>query len=87
MLETLMPVTLMAVGPTSMIVIAVVALIIFGPKKLPQFGRAMGSTLKEFKDATKGLATDDDEDDEYDKKKQPKKIETVEVEKVEETKV
>ncbi|MFC3418808.1 twin-arginine translocase TatA/TatE family subunit [Salinicoccus hispanicus] len=88
MLETLMPVTLMAVGPTSMIVIAVVALIIFGPKKLPQFGRAMGSTLREFKDATKGLATDDDDDDEDDdKKKQPKKIETVEVEKVEETKV
>ncbi|TVT27873.1 twin-arginine translocase TatA/TatE family subunit [Salinicoccus cyprini] len=82
-----MPVTLMAVGPTSMIVIAVVALIIFGPKKLPQFGRAMGSTLREFKDATKGLATDDDDDeDDNDRKKQPKKIETVEVEKVEETK-
>ncbi|MCG1010633.1 twin-arginine translocase TatA/TatE family subunit [Salinicoccus sp. ID82-1] len=77
----------MAVGPTSMIVIAVVALIIFGPKKLPQFGRAMGSTLREFKDATKGLATDDDDDeDDNDRKKQPKKIETVEVEKVEETK-
>lgn len=86
MLEMLMPVTLMAVGPTSMIVIAVVALIIFGPKKLPQFGRAMGSTLKEFKDATKGLATDDDEDEEYEKKTQPKKIEAVEVEKAEETK-
>ncbi|MCC4723182.1 twin-arginine translocase TatA/TatE family subunit [Salinicoccus roseus] len=77
----------MAVGPTSMIVIAVVALIIFGPKKLPQFGRAMGSTLKEFKDATKGLATDDDDEEELERKKQPKKIEAVEVEKAEETKV
>ncbi|HIW13215.1 MAG TPA: twin-arginine translocase TatA/TatE family subunit [Candidatus Salinicoccus stercoripullorum] len=62
----------MAVGPTSMIVIAVVALIIFGPKKLPQFGRAMGSTLKEFKNATKGLASDDDDD----KNKKQKKIES-----------
>ncbi|MFD2831593.1 twin-arginine translocase TatA/TatE family subunit [Corticicoccus populi] len=60
----------MAVGPASLIVIAVVALIIFGPKKLPQFGKAIGSTLKEFKDATKGLATDDD-----DEKEQPKKVE------------
>ncbi|WP_084184939.1 twin-arginine translocase TatA/TatE family subunit [Salinicoccus roseus] len=77
----------MAVGPTSMIVIAVVALIIFGPKKLPQFGRAMGSTLKEFKDATKGLATDDDDEEEEEKKKQPKQIEAVEVEKAEETRV
>lgn len=70
MLELLIPQTLMAVGPASLIVIAVVALIIFGPKKLPQFGKAIGSTLKEFKDATKGLATDDD-----DEKEQPKKVE------------
>ncbi|AIC95734.1 MULTISPECIES: twin-arginine translocase TatA/TatE family subunit [Bacillaceae] len=45
----------------SLIIIAIVALIIFGPKKLPEFGKAAGSTLKEFKNATKGLA-DDDED-------------------------
>lgn len=77
MLELLIPQTVMAVGPASMIVIAVVALIIFGPKKLPQFGRSVGSTLKEFKDATKGLATDDD-DEEKDKEKdnEPKKIES-----------
>ncbi|MET3112013.1 sec-independent protein translocase protein TatA [Salinicoccus kekensis] len=75
MLTFLLPSTLMmAVGPVSLIVIAVVALIIFGPKKLPQFGRAVGSTLKEFKDATRGLADDDDEEEE--KKKEPKKIES-----------
>ncbi|AKG74753.1 twin-arginine translocase TatA/TatE family subunit [Salinicoccus halodurans] len=74
MFELLLPGTLMVVGPTSMVVIAVVALIIFGPKKLPQFGRAMGSTLREFKDATKGLATDDDEEEE--KEKNQKKIES-----------
>ncbi|CAM4288749.1 twin-arginine translocase TatA/TatE family subunit [Lacicoccus alkaliphilus] len=75
MLTFLLPSTLMmAVGPVSLIVIAVVALIIFGPKKLPQFGRAVGSTLKEFKDATRGLADDDEEEEE--KKKDTKKIES-----------
>ena len=80
MIDILLPNTLMAVTPVSLIVIAVVALIIFGPKKLPQFGRAVGSTLKEFKDATKGLAEDDDDDDKTNKsddtvakKEEPKK--------------
>ena len=83
MIEVLLPNTLMAVTPVSLIVIAVVALIIFGPKKLPQFGKAVGSTLKEFKDATKGLADDDDDDDKVSKKaegeakqEEPKKIES-----------
>lgn len=49
------------VGPGSMVLIAVVALLIFGPKKLPELGKAAGNTLREFKNATKGLA--DDEDD------------------------
>ncbi|TYO69951.1 twin-arginine translocase TatA/TatE family subunit [Rossellomorea marisflavi] len=52
---------LIMVGPGSMVLIAVVALLIFGPKKLPELGKAAGNTLREFKNATKGLA--DDEDD------------------------
>ncbi|MGE7625132.1 twin-arginine translocase TatA/TatE family subunit [Viridibacillus sp. NPDC096237] len=51
----------MGIGPGSAIIIGIVALLIFGPKKLPELGKAMGSTLREFKNATKGLA--DDEDD------------------------
>ncbi|KIL48338.1 preprotein translocase subunit TatA [Jeotgalibacillus campisalis] len=54
-------------GPMSLVIIAVVALLIFGPKKLPELGKAAGNTLREFKDATKGLADDDD-----DKKKEDK---------------
>lgn len=49
------------IGPGSLILIAIVALIIFGPKKLPQLGRAAGDTLREFKNATKGLADDQEE--------------------------
>lgn len=49
------------IGPGSIILIAIVALLIFGPKKLPELGKAFGSTLREFKHATKGLTDDDDD--------------------------
>ncbi|WP_377891854.1 twin-arginine translocase TatA/TatE family subunit [Alkalihalobacillus sp. R86527] len=58
----------MGMGGASIALVAVVALIIFGPKKLPELGKAAGNTLREFKNATKGLA-DDDDDDTNDKKK------------------
>jgi len=50
------------IGPMSLIIIGIVALLIFGPKKLPELGKAFGSTLREFKNATKGLADEDDDD-------------------------
>lgn len=65
------------VGPASIAVIATVAVIIFGPKKLPELGRAMGSTLREFKSATKGL-TDDDFDSTKPKSPEVKAVEKVE---------
>ncbi len=52
----------MNIGLGSFLLIVVVGLLIFGPKKLPELGRAAGDTLREFKKATKGLA-DDYEDD------------------------
>lgn len=58
-----MVVHLSAIGPTAVVIIVVVALILFGPKKLPEFGRAMGTTLREFKKGTKGLIDDDDDFD------------------------
>jgi sec-independent protein translocase protein TatA len=51
----------MGLGFGSFLLIALVALLIFGPKKLPELGKAAGHTLKEFKNATKGLADDDDD--------------------------
>lgn len=51
----------MAPGIGSLLIIAVIALLIFGPKKLPEIGKAFGSSLREFKNATKGLADDDDD--------------------------
>lgn len=59
-------------GPMSLIVIAIVALLVFGPKKLPELGKAFGSSLREFKNATKGLVDDDEEDTK--KKDEPKEL-------------
>lgn len=64
----------MAPGPVSLIIIAIVALIIFGPKKLPEFGKAFGSSLREFKNATKGLTDDDDDKKDLIKKDEQKEI-------------
>lgn len=58
----------MGLGFGSFLLIALVALLIFGPKKLPELGKAAGHTLKEFKDATKGLADDDDDDNKRNQK-------------------
>ncbi|MDQ0216481.1 sec-independent protein translocase protein TatA [Oikeobacillus pervagus] len=58
----------MPLGIGSILIIALVAVLLFGPKKLPQLGRAAGDTLREFKDATKGLAEDDDSKDKKDAK-------------------
>ena len=59
-------------GGASIFIIAIVALIIFGPKKLPEFGRAAGQTLREFKNATNGMMKEHDENDkkEIEKKEQ-----------------
>lgn len=46
------------IGVPGLIIILVIALIIFGPSKLPQLGRAVGQTLKEFKNSTKDIVDD-----------------------------
>jgi sec-independent protein translocase protein TatA len=51
------------IGIPGLIIILVVALIVFGPNKLPELGRAFGRTLREFKEGTKDLMKDDDKDD------------------------
>lgn len=59
------------IGVPSLILIIVVALIIFGPSKLPEIGKAAGSTLREFKKATNDLMSTDPSNDE-EKKNQTK---------------
>ena len=47
------------IGPTELIVVLALALIIFGPGKLPEVGKAFGKTIKEFKKATKVIDEDE----------------------------
>ncbi len=63
------------IGIPGLILILVIVLIIFGPKKLPEIGRAVGQTFKEFKSSTKDMI--EDEDDE----KQPAQNKTEQIEK------
>jgi sec-independent protein translocase protein TatA len=44
-----------------LLIVAVIALIIFGPKRLPELGRSLGSGLREFKSSVTGEKSDDDE--------------------------
>ena len=60
----------MPIGIGSLLLIVFVALLIFGPKKLPELGKAAGNTLREFKHATKGLADDEDEEEKKEVKKE-----------------
>jgi sec-independent protein translocase protein TatA len=53
------------VGPTELIIVLVIALIVLGPKRLPEVGRSVGRGMREFKDSLSGInARDDDEEDE-----------------------
>lgn len=49
-----------SIGVPGLIIILVIALILFGPAKLPQLGKAVGETLREFKTSTKELIEDGD---------------------------
>lgn len=51
------------IGVPGLILILILALIIFGPSKLPEIGRAFGRTLTEFKNATKGLVSDEEKEE------------------------
>ncbi len=50
----------MGIGFTELIVILVIILILFGPGKLPEIGKALGRGIREFKRAQKDL-TDEEE--------------------------
>ncbi|WP_017755307.1 twin-arginine translocase TatA/TatE family subunit [Calidifontibacillus oryziterrae] len=46
------------IGVPGLILILIIALVIFGPKKLPEIGKAFGQTLGEFKKSTRELTAD-----------------------------
>jgi len=52
-----------SIGPTELIIVLAIVLVIFGPKRLPALGRQLGTGMKEFKDSITSRGSDDDDDD------------------------
>jgi sec-independent protein translocase protein TatA len=44
-----------SLGPMELILILIIALVIFGPRKLPEVGKAMGKAINEFKSASRNI--------------------------------
>jgi len=48
------------IGPLEIIILLVIVLVIFGPKRLPELGKGLGKGMREFKDSVTGKDDDDD---------------------------
>ena len=46
------------IGVTELVLILVIALVVFGPGKLPDVGKALGKSIREFKNAEKNIIED-----------------------------
>jgi sec-independent protein translocase protein TatA len=49
------------IGPMELVIVLVLALIILGPKRLPEVGRSLGKGMREFKDSISGSGRHDDD--------------------------
>ena len=63
------------IGVWELAILLLVALLVFGPKRLPEMGRSLGRGMREFKDSVSGNSRDDD--DERDRELPPVRDETV----------
>jgi sec-independent protein translocase protein TatA len=48
-----------SIGPMELIVVLIIALLVVGPKKLPELGRSLGGGMREFKDSISGKSGTD----------------------------
>jgi sec-independent protein translocase protein TatA len=67
-----------SIGPGELIIVLVIALIVLGPKKLPEVGRSVGKGMREFKDSLAGINMDDDDDEVEDRKSVRRSTKTAE---------
>jgi sec-independent protein translocase protein TatA len=47
------------IGPLELVIVLIIAIVVVGPKKLPQLGRSLGSGMREFKDSVSGNSKPD----------------------------
>lgn len=52
------------IGPMELIIVLVIALIVLGPKRLPEAGRSIGRGMREFKDSLTATSVSEEEQDE-----------------------
>ena len=51
-----------SIGPLELVIVLAIALIVLGPKKLPEVGRSIGNGMREFKESLSGEKRDEDDD-------------------------
>ncbi len=51
------------IGPLEIAIVLIIALIVFGPKRLPELGKSLGRGINEFREGVSSIGHDDDEDD------------------------
>jgi sec-independent protein translocase protein TatA len=49
------------IGPMEIVLVLVIALLVLGPKRLPEAGRSIGKGMREFKDSIAGITKDEDQ--------------------------
>jgi sec-independent protein translocase protein TatA len=51
-----------SIGPLELVIVLLIVLVVFGPKRLPGLGRQLGSGMREFKDSITGKGSKDDDE-------------------------
>ena len=51
------------VGPMELLLVGIIALIVLGPKRLPEVGRSLGKGMREFKNSLNSVGGDEEDDE------------------------
>lgn len=51
------------IGPLEIVVVLIIALVVFGPKRLPELGKSLGDGIREFRGSVGGEGKDEEDDD------------------------
>ena len=50
-----------SIGPMELIIVLIIALVVLGPKRLPEAGKSLGRGMREFKNSLSSMNSNDDE--------------------------